>query len=320
MTQSAGPIGNETCAVVVTYNPDPVDVAALLERITPQVGRVVLIDNGSRSDLCMQVKAIAEKFERVEAMPLEHNLGVAAGQNIGIRDALRRGFQFVLLLDHDSLPAVDMTPRLLAAFNDLASGGIRVAAVGAQYVQRQSGVRSFFVQLGPLGFRRIYCTGSADKVRADFLISSGCLISGDALRDVGLMREDFFIDQVDTEWFLRAAKKGWALYGVCNATMEHALGDDTIRVWLGRWRHVATHSPLRHYYSFRNSLYLYTRSDFPWRWKFSDAMRLAGVLLVFGTCAHDRGSHLKMMLAGVWDGLRGRLGKFENPRARTADG
>jgi rhamnosyltransferase len=137
--------------------------------------------------------------------------------------------------------------------------------------------------------------------KVEQVISSGCLISVAALRDVGLMNEALFIDLVDTEWMLRAKQKGWIVYQSARAMMEHKLGEGSIRIWFGRWHHVPKHSALRHYYYVRNSIYLYAYSKLPRRWKLSSAKRLAIRFIAFP-------SHIGMMLSGAYDGLRGRMG------------
>jgi rhamnosyltransferase len=91
--------------------------------------------------------------------------------------------------------------------------------------------------------------------------------------------------------------------------MEHKLGERTLRLWLGGWREIALHSPLRHYYQFRNSVYLFLRSSYPLRWKAAEAKRKLGMLVVFGLLLPDRAAHLKMMFRGIRDGLRGRMGR-----------
>ena len=125
------------------------------------------------------------------------------------------------------------------------------------------------------------------------------------------MREELFIDHVDTDWFMRARQGGWASFGACSAAMEHRLGDRTLRFWLGRWREVALHTPQRHYYQFRNTVHLALRSRYPLRWKAAEANRRLGMFVLFGLLLPDRAAHLKMMLRGAWDGLRGRLGRFD---------
>lgn len=301
-----------TCAVILTYQPDVSSLIGLLRRVQPQVEAVVLVDNGSRPAIRSALGAALEEFPSVQKVLLDDNAGVGAGHNKGIAVAMKKGFPFVLILDQDSKPAEDMVFELRRGYEKALRAGIRVAAVGPRFVQKLTGREAPFIQLGGLRFRKVSCRGAeSGLVRADFLISSGALIPKDALLDVGLMREDLFIDQVDTEWFLRARQQGWTVYGVCEATMEHSLGEKTLRVWFGRWKDVPLHSPLRHYYTFRNSVFLYLRTRYPLRWKLADAYRLVGMLVIFTLLLPDRFAHLKMMLLGAWHGARGQLGRYD---------
>jgi len=303
---------SRVCAVVLTYQPNVPLLTALLQRIVPQVDAVLLVDNGSSATIRPALAAALKTLPSVRSLMLEDNVGVGAGHNRGIAAALKEGFGFVVILDQDSTPAADMIAELRRGYETAARDGRRVAAVGPLFVQKFTGEQAPFIRLGLLRFRKVPCRSAVSGlVRADFLISSGSLIPAAAFREVGLMREDLFIDQVDTEWFLRARGQGWRMYGVCAAKMEHALGDKTLRVWLGRWKEIPLHSPLRHYYSFRNSTFLYLRSRFPLRWKLADGYRLAGMLLTFTIMLPDRWAHLRMMLRGAWHGVLGRLGRYD---------
>lgn len=296
-------------AVILSYQPDMAALSALVERVVPQVAGVVVVDNGSGAGAREAIERIVARFPSVRAMYLDDNLGVAAGHNRGIEAALAQGCAFVLILDQDSLPAPDMVAELSKGYRRAVESSGKVAAVGPRYAQQLTGEAFGFVQLGMLGLRFVPCSGGG-LVRADLLISSGCLFPAAAIREVGWMREDLFIDHVDTDWFLRARLRGWAAYGVCAAAMEHRLGERTLRVWLGGWRVFALHSPLRHYYQFRNGAYLCLHAGYPLRWKAAEAKRRLGMFVVFGLLLPDRGAHLEMMLRGAWDGLRGRLGRY----------
>jgi rhamnosyltransferase len=204
-----------------------------------------------------------------------------------------------------------MVVQLLRGYEVAARQTTAVAAVGPCFVQNLSRTETSFVQLGWLHFKKRWCGAEPEElVPVDLLISSGALIAKKALDSVGLMREELFVDQVDTDWFLRARSRGWSIFGVCAAKMEHSLGDRTLRIWIGRWRDIPVHSPLRHYYAFRNGVFLSLRSGHPWRWKLATAQRLVGLLVVFTLLLPERSAHLKMMLAGACDGARGRLGAY----------
>ena len=126
---------------------------------------------------------------------------------------------------------------------------------------------------------------------------------------VGPMREDLFIDYVDVEWGLRARSRGYQCFGVCGAHMAHSLGELPIR-WLGRaYPH---HSPLRHYYLFRNAVLLYREGWLPLGWKLVDGARLALKYGFYGLFARPRGRHLAMMTKGLVHGLRGIGGRLDH--------
>jgi len=238
---------SRVCAVVLTYQPNVSSLVALLQRIVPQVDAVFLVDNGSSATIRAALAAALRAFPSVRTLMLEDNVGVGAGHNRGISLALKEGFAFVVILDQDSTPAADMIAQLRHGYETASRGGMRVAGVGPRFVQKLTGSEAPFIQLGLLRFKKVSCRSAVSGlVRADFMISSGSLIPQEAFREVGLMREDLFIDQVDTEWFLRARKQGWRMYGVCAASMEHALGDKTLQVSLKDIVYDATKGDFHH--------------------------------------------------------------------------
>jgi rhamnosyltransferase len=295
------PVGGVT-AVVVSYQPDPVRLAELLKAVLPQVERVVVVDNGSDRDVASLVAALDDS--RLSALFLSENLGIAAAHNTGIRWARERGAEFVLLMDQDSVPDEGMVAALKAAHEDLVATGEKVAAVGPQCRDRENGCLSPHVRFGKVRVAPVICIDGQRVVRADFLISSGSLISMKVLDVVGEMDESLFIDQVDTEWILRARAKGYTVWGHCEAFMAHSLGEHRQRVWLGRWRDVPVHKPFRYYYMIRNSVLLQRRNYPCWAWRRVDTMRLLQMLVLVIMFHPHRLQVLRKMLDGLRDGIR----------------
>src|SRR5438045_2018218 len=60
---------------------------------------VVVVDNGSQDG---SVQLLAREFPEITVLPQVHNLGFAAGCNVGIRHALARGAEYILLLNNDT--------------------------------------------------------------------------------------------------------------------------------------------------------------------------------------------------------------------------
>ena len=311
-------------AVVVSYNPKPEALEVCLQAASRQTDQLLVVDNGSTN--VELVQTIANQAQ-AELITNQANLGLGAAHNVGIERAKTQGFDYVLLLDQDSVVLADMVANLLEAHNE-KSKHVKVSAIGATYLNADNGSESFFVRFGWLKFQREYCAGRDEHgcVKADFLISSGSLFSLQAIEQIGSMDEDLFIDHVDTEWFLRARSKGFTAFGVCDAVMQHGLGETTHQINFGRSslfrkRNVPQHKPFRYYYIFRNSLLLYKRGYASWMWKWNDWQRLSMIWLMFAVIKAPRWQNFKMMMLGLWHGLIGRSGPLNTatpaPRAPT---
>lgn len=296
------------CAVVVTWHPDTVALAAMLHRLLPQVGALVLVDNASGDPAIAELCA---RDPRITSMPQEINLGLAAAFNRGIAWARAHDFEYVLLMDQDSLPADAMVAELLRASAELAQHE-SIAAVGPRFRDEHERRDAPFVRIRFPFNRKLHCgAGCSERVRCDFLISSGTLIPLEALETIGGMDESLFIDNVDMDWCFRARAKGFALYGVCAARMEHRLGDARRRL-PGAPRGVIVHAPQRLFFIMRNRLLLYRRASTPAAWVAQDVPRVLVKLLLFSILIGPRRRNLRAMLAGLRAGLQGEARIPEN--------
>lgn len=293
-------------AVVVAYHPQLTLLAHLLDALKQQVDHVLIVDNGSTlsvGDFISEMDA-----PHLHYLALGENKGVATAHNIGTKWARDRQAEFVLLLDQDSLPALDMVRQLKAAHCELVSRGIKVAAVGPRYLDERNPEHSLFSRSQGMRLIREKCLHTASVIPTDFLISSGSLIHVDALNQIGDMNEAFFIDQVDLEWCLRARTKGYSTYGVCMAVMAHSLGTRPLNL-LGK--KLVHHNPLRHYYIFRNAVWLIKRKHIPLAWRLRLVRVLLARLIFYPIFVGPRFHYLKMMILGIHHGLFNRMGMLD---------
>ena len=297
--------------VVVTYNPDESTLINNLNALLSQTQFVVVVDNHSMHDVTGIIQHLDKEYcDRINLIKLQHNNGLGSAFNTGIAAARDLNAHFVLLMDQDSIPGSDMLHALRSAHIYLENQGKKVGAVGPRYRHHATTEASDFVRLGQFGFIRGACEEQNDLVQADFLISSGSLISLNALNAIGGMDKDLFIDHIDTEWCFRAQSKGFKLYGVCSAVMQHSLGEQRIRLWFGRWRTIAYHQPFRYYYMFRNSVLLWQRSYMSTVWKRADKLRILSLFIFFTLFSSNRIANLRMILKGLNDGFNRRTGKL----------
>lgn len=292
---------NATTAVVSLFNADE-RVLANAAALLAQVGRVVVVDDGSPQDPGPVLRQLRDMGCIVER--LAENSGIAAALNAGIAVALasRERPSFILTMDQDSMLDCGYVAALEEAAVAADQAGIRVGMVAPASIRglptRRAGVVNG-VQLG----------GEP--------IQSGLLLPISVMEELGPLRSDLFIDGVDTEYFLRCQSAGFKTVIAPSAALDHSLGSMTpARVFgaglalRGRPVKVRTAASWRYYYLFRNRILIarqYGRQHPWWALKgfLADYRHLAMVTLL----APHRLERLSSAVAGIADGFAGRAGK-----------
>jgi rhamnosyltransferase len=278
-------------AVIVAYRPDLPVLTAVLNAAAAQTGDVLIVANDGAPWSCpLPANATLSKQEK--------NLGLGAAYNFAAKWAQQNGATHLLLLDQDSVAAPGMVEALRRAFKQPGP----VAAAGPFWRDSRTGEDGFFVCRARWGTHR-YKPATGEIAAVDFLISSGSLISLDALTDIGPFDEKLFIEHVDTDWTLRARAKGYRLYGVAEARLDHAFGEATLTASPFGRRRFFLYPPERNYYLLRNSIALWRRPYVPWSWVVRDVGRTIALMLFYALCVPPRHERLHAMFRAVRDGL-----------------
>lgn len=299
-------------AVIVAYRPRMAELQALLHALRPQVARLIVVDNTPRTDACWHDFDDVSVEPSLHCVRLGENVGIARALNIGIAAARQAGATHVLLSDQDSVPAPDMVRCQCAALRELTSQGYRVGAVGATFMERNTGLMlPFQVEVaGNLFYGHKLPDADHPWVEVLTLITSGVIIPVAVLNVVGCMREDLFIDNVDIEWSHRARAHGFALFGVYGARMMHTMGDRALRVWYFGWRRESAYPAERIYYRVRNFIVLCRLRYVSWPWKVRHAWTIAGVVYAHVVFGRQRAAAARAALRGVVDGILGRMRRW----------
>lgn len=295
------------CAVIVTYRSGS-GVVPTVRSVEPQVGRVVIVDNGSDNGTVRVLEDLArESGGKAELIRNGSNLGVGAALNQGCRRAVSLGFGWVLLMDQDSVAAPEMVASLLNAW-ETHPDRETVSIMAPRYEAGEG------VEARCYSFRGIW-----PKVR-DFgpgvaclepteAITSGSLVRTDTFGRIGYFSEELFIDFVDTEFCLRLAGAGLRIVVPRDAFLQHSLGKACKINILGRTLVTLNHPPMRRYYISRNRLHLMKTyfSRFPSFFLFHLREASIDLVRVF-LFEEDRWEKTKYSLRGIRDGIRGKLG------------
>ncbi len=201
--------------IILSFNTRSLTLDCLERFAKPVLDRgweVILVDNASVDGTA---DAVRKRFPRVTIIESADNRGYAAGNNLGLR---RASGETVILLNSD----VQVTPGALEALVDYLAAHPQVAAVSAGLGTPDGQPQAFAFGDEPTpgyllrrGLRRLSGRGPLHNwavdhpVDADW-VSGACLaVRRQALEQVGLPDEGFFLYFEDVDWCLRMRRVGW---------------------------------------------------------------------------------------------------------------
>jgi rhamnosyltransferase len=300
----------QSLALIITYNP-PSGFEHHLEQLFVEFERLILVDNGSSP---AAQKMLQDQVElRRDALVLllnPTNLGVAAALNQGFAWAIQRGFDFIVTLDQDSLPAPGMNETLLNSFEHHPNRR-KLAVLAPTIVEELLPHPARYIRSkAHFLFERVTCEKSFLR-NVSFAITSGSLYNLTYYQDIGPFRDDFFIDYVDTEYCLRAIARGYEISIACDARLIHHLGKRQKKHFLGREQYPTFHAPFRWYYISRNRVPMLRIYAFhlPHWFFYEIAITLTSFtrMMLFET---QRTTKIRAFLIGTLDGLLGKMGEM----------
>jgi rhamnosyltransferase len=151
------------------------------------------------------------------------NEGIAVALNRLASEASKRGCRSILYFDQDSDPSLDLADQLTMAMTALANNGQRPAVVGPRPIAGEPSSK-------PPHYR---IRGAMDPITGcqpvDYVITSGSLFELGVFETLGLFREEYRIDAVDTEWCFRAWSRNRSVWMLPTALMPHQIGHGLVR-------------------------------------------------------------------------------------------
>ncbi|MBI3335000.1 MAG: methyltransferase domain-containing protein [Candidatus Portnoybacteria bacterium] len=223
----APPAKENISAVIVAHDPQR-DIIKEAAALAAQVDAVVIVDNASQNNAAL-VRTAARVNSNIVLISNRENAGQAKALNQGVGWAANQHYQWILLMDHDSLPAKDMVSEQILAYLEAFAQGIRADLIGVNFMYRDTGKHAFPYECGGKTYIHKRNIG---------IQTSGSLLSLHAYQRVGPFCEYFFIDYIDTEYCIRLQKKKFNTIIACKARMLHTISN--------------RYAGMRRYYRWRN--------------------------------------------------------------------
>jgi len=189
---------------------------------------ILIVDNGSRDG---SVDYLRNEFPQITLFPQERNLGFAAGCNVGMRHALAEGFEYVLLINNDTVVDQPFLSALLDEAQRIPDAAILSPKIywydSPDRFWWAGGAFSLWVGIARHVGRKQVDTGQFDSPGPiDWATGCALLIRCDALRQVGLFDERLFGNGEDLDLSLRMRRVGYRIWFVPQARIWHKEGVD----------------------------------------------------------------------------------------------
>ncbi|MFB6609584.1 glycosyltransferase [Agromyces sp. NPDC056379] len=296
---------DRTIVVVSAFRPDDGLRRNLVQLMDAY--SVIVIDDGSGSEYDDVFERLAGRNTVVHR--LDRNSGIARALNVGVRAALADAADYVLMLDQDSAVEPALVDELIAAHR---------RATTADYTPGFA-VPEYFA-----GVRQVFREQADGTLTTRHAIQSGMLVPRVTFERVGLLREDLFIDLVDTEFELRCSCAGMDGVAAPGTAMQHRLGTAYRRPGiLGRLPFIPDEltlsTPFRYYYRVRNRIVVNAR--FGLRrpgWIIRDSILELLHFANAASVARPRRALLAVYRQAIADGVRGRMGRIPDAAAKRA--
>ena len=228
--------------------------------------KIILIDNESQNSFPDEIN----KSEKIKIIKNENNEGFSKANNQGIKYSIKNGFDYVLLLNNDTLIKNDLIDSLIQQSITLNQKIIQPLILnydGSKIWNAGGTINNFFGTFQTLKKGKTFKNFKSDKNLTEWFTGCCVLIKLEIFNHVGYFDERFFAYYEDVDYSIRLKKMGYSIALMTNSYLQHyeSASSKSMKKIEGNL------SPYVHYLNIRNHILLLK--------KHSKSFNLIGVLL-----------------------------------------
>ena len=217
-------------SVVVFYNPTKQNIKNI-DNYKSSVDIIYVVDNSD--DNIIRVK----DTKKIKYIKLGENKGIAHALNIGAKNAINDGYNWLLTLDQDSKMTSSIVDQMKSYLENNNTKTIGLVSP-YQDIDSKDDEKNGEVE---------------DMIE---VMTSGNIINLDAYKKINGFKDWLFIDCVDTDYCMNLHKNGYKVLRLNNIIMKHELGNLKVHKLFNKEYPCYNHNPIRRYYIVRNNLYI----------------------------------------------------------------
>lgn len=243
MNSSAATVCNYSVYVILlNWNGwrDTLECLESLSAITHRNTHIIVVDNASEDDSVCNLKTSKAQFELLQTSA---NLGFSGGNNLGISRALDCGADYILLLNNDTVVAKNIVNEFLA----VALSNPRAGAIGAKIYYHDLPNLIWYAGGSPSS-DKFECPGHRggneidvglydEVVPTNFINGCAFFIKASAIREIGMLDEDYFYMFEDVDWTERLYQSGYQCLYAPKAIVYHKTHRSTNGSLTAQWQY-----------------------------------------------------------------------------------
>jgi hypothetical protein len=220
--------GVTTAIVLLNWNSGDMTAECIrsLLKMNAKDYAIIVVDNGSKDGSAAYLR---EQFPEITVLAQDHNLGFAAGCNVGMKLALEWGVEFVLPLNNDTVVDPDFLAELQRTAHEHPQAGMISPKIYfwdmPDRVWWAGGSFSLWAGIAKHVGRKQTDKGQFDReAKLDWATGCAILIRSDILNETGLFDEVFFAYSEDLDLSLRLRRAGYEIWYAPKARLWHKEG------------------------------------------------------------------------------------------------
>lgn len=209
---------NRICVILLNWNgkKDTLECLDSLSKVDYRAFQTIVVDNGSTDD---SVATIRAAYPNIPILETGANLGFAGGNNVGIEFALSKSYDWILLLNNDTIVAPNFLNAFIDASKEKPTGKIFGAKLylydKPETIDHVGGMwdasRAHFISL---------LVGD-EMARVDYVCGAALFSHRSVFEEISLLEPRFFLFWEESDWCRRATRHGYEIWTAPKAKIWH---------------------------------------------------------------------------------------------------
>lgn len=271
---------------------------------------LIVVDNASTDD---SMKEITELKKDIILIQNKKNLGGSGGFNVGLKSALKKEYEYIMLVDNDVVfdkEAIGLLYHFMEHHKEIGLTGAKILKMDLPSYLQELGAKIDFNELGV----KPCFAGEKDEVSipeivyCDYVPACALIARTDAIKKIGIFSEENFIYWDDIEWGYRFNQKGYKVAAYSKAKVWHKGGVNI------------SNNTFQTYYWYRNKIRFFLNNYCIDGKKDIKEKILEEIFRAIYSCFYSkRYNKAKTLMNAFLDAIYGIMGEAEDYKIRPLD-